>query len=283
MYTKLEPTSYCPACRMMLVMSDENSIASLGGSLARSALEVIEQDGKDVMPQSSLMTQKDSADVVHAVLKSKIDAQNLLEKSNAIQPIACLGIRLSVQTKPDQMVAAETARSCGGLIQDILDEYESVQHIAVTLDLSMHLALLQANTLPKIRTKTSWQVLFPSSKKNDSPSSIAAEYLYDWDNPFGGTDPLACPTIEYQVIDSSIGHGDPEVQAAAFTALQGQGLDLASSAGLAASVAKIISKNQVTSDSLEEVLAVVEHYKSKLDVVNDNGALRRAYVEFGYK
>lgn len=281
MYTKKEPTSYCSACRMMLVMSDENSIAALGGSLARSALEVIEQDGKDVIPQSSF---KESADVVHAVLKSKVDAQNLLEKSNAIQPIACLGIRLSVQTKPDQMVAAETARSCGGLIQDILDEYESVQHIAVTLDLSMHLALLQANTLPKIRTKTSWHVLFPLlSKKNDSPSSIAAEYLYDWDNPFGGTDPLACPTIEYQVIDSSIGHGDPDVQAAAFTALQGQGLDLASSAGLAASVATIISKNQVTSHSLEEVLTVVEHYKSKLDVVNDNGALRRAYIEFGYK
>ena len=307
------------ACRMMLVVSaddddnddDEPKWECLGGSLALSAKQLIttgnlnamNPSGPEVMWSKSLPatitspTATPNASILHVVLKSKDDAQTLLQQSNSLlQQINCLGIRISVNTQEggNQMVAPETARNCGSLLQEILDEYESVPNISLTLDLPLHLALLQANTLPKTRGKNYWQVLLPQSNTKDSSSrtsatSIAAEYLYDWDNPFGGTDPLACPTNEHRIFLLNDAQpykaGKANVQAAAFTALQGDGgLDLACCAGLAASVASVISTDPITIYSLEAVQAVVEHYQTSTNIVhNDNGALRRSYIDFGYK
>ena len=370
-------------CRRMLVVSNdevESKWECLAGSLALSAKEIITTGNFNTIntprpevtwsqsllsppqpsPSSGQITSgssSSSSNILHVVLKSKDDAQTLLQQSNSLQQqITCLGIRISVNTQDggdsgggsgstttttttnnnNIMVAPETARNIGSLLQEILDEYEIVPNICLTVDLPLHLALLQANVLPKTRgNKNYWQVLLPQQQKlfddtnKDSSSSstgaarvgavtsIAAEYLYDWDNPFGGTDPLACPTNKYcvflsydddtqQEVEEERVTTNSNVQAVAFTALLGDDgryggghLDLASSARLAASVTSVISttynKNKITTTPTttttnnnnnweDTVRAIVKNYQTRrIDTVNDNGVLRRTYIEFGYK
>lgn len=267
----------------MLVVAEEPMI-SLGASLAFSVADLLEK--KDgllynqpprvalLQSSSSLTTSpQQETDVLHVVIQSKDDALNLLQSKEMINA-SCLGVQLDVSTGT-QMVPPETAHTVGNLIQEIFNSYETTP-IAISLDLPLHLALLRENSLPKTSRHNCFQVICPEE-------SICVEYKYDWNNPFGGSDPLACGSSEYRFFNSSAGDAKG-ILAGAYTALIGYGLDTVSSAGIAASVGAVLASNPSMPDySLETAQAILDHYQTKLLVTEDNGVLRQKYIEFGYK
>jgi hypothetical protein len=65
----------------------------------------------------------------------------------------------------------------------------------------------------------------------------------------------------------------------------GYDLDAVSSAAISASLGTVVaSGNSLTPEyNLETVEAIVDHYQTNLQVIEDNGVLRQKYIEFGYK
>jgi hypothetical protein len=233
---------------------------------------------------SSLIQQQPPSppfDIVHVVVQSKEDAQNLVQSN--LQSPKCLGIQVAVDTG-NQMVAPETAQSVGALLQEIVYAHKDTR-IAMTLDLPLHLALLQANVLPKTPHHNSFHVLCgPSS--TSSTESIVVEYCYDWNNPFGGTDPLACPSKEIclKTKRDYKARASTQVQAGAYTALTGSGASIVDSVGIAASVAAVMAEQScLTEYSPDAIHDIVNHYLGRTEASEGSGILRQKYIEFGYK
>jgi hypothetical protein len=266
----------------MIIVSEEPMV-SLGSSLALSTADMLGEISVSFDQQSPPITCLESSSslntspeirqgILHIVLRGKEDAQNLLQTN--LQEITCLGIQVALSTG-NQMVAPETAQNVGTLIQEIYYHCETTP-IAMTLDLPLYLAMLQANSLPKTEKHNCFQVLC-------SEEIVSTTYSYDWNNPFGGTDPLACGSSEYRY--RVPGSFNKELVASAYTALMGYDLDAVSSAAISASLGTVVaSGNSLTPEyNLETVEAIVDHYQTNLQVIEDNGVLRQKYIEFGYK
>ncbi|KAL3926877.1 MAG: hypothetical protein SGBAC_013300 [Bacillariaceae sp.] len=187
------------------------------------------------------------------------------------------------------MVAPETAQRVGTLLQETLDATELIptnDHsltIVISLDMPLHLAMLQANCLPKTRTN---RLLFHvlQNTKGGGCNSILAEYLYDWSNPFGGTDPLACPSREFCCsLPDSKGNGSSI--AGALTALLGLGLEPSDAMGDAQVVASSVFQGQYSDFEwkigVQQFLASYSSYN--VSIRNEDGLLRKEYIAFGYK
>jgi hypothetical protein len=302
------------SCSMSTLIVAEDPLVALGAALAIATNDILpyyDDDGVldsiNKIPEdppsvtrfsssSSLIQQQQQPsppfDIAHVVVQSKEDAQNLVQSN--LQSPKCLGIQVAVDSG-NQMVAPETAQSVGALLQEILYAYEDTR-IAMTLDLPLHLALLQANVLPKTTHHNSFHVLCgPSSSSSGSSNSsssssttesIVVEYCYDWNNPFGGTDPLACPSKEV-CLNTKRDYKErvsTQVQAGAYTALRGSDASIVDSVGIAASVAAILAEQScLTEYSPDAIHDIVNHYLSRTKASEDSGILRKKYIEFGYK
>ncbi|CAJ1956109.1 unnamed protein product [Cylindrotheca closterium] len=257
-----------------------------------------------------------SFETVHTLLQGKEDAENLIMNLPRLDSVTCLGIHVVLgasssserqqqqqQQQQNKMVivAPETAQRVGGLLQEILDATETMTPtndqpltIVMSLDLPVHLAMLRANCLPKTRTNRQLFHVLQEHTKGEGCRSILAEYLYDWNNPFGGTDPLACPSREFcnssllQNEDDSPSlnkkNNGPNV-AAALTALLGLGLEPSDALRDAQIVATSVSQEQINDftwkDGVQRFLA--SYSSHNVDIRNEDGLLRKAYIEFGYK
>eukprot|EP00980_Cylindrotheca_fusiformis_P016515 scaffold4927_cov105-Cylindrotheca_fusiformis.AAC.2 len=294
----------------MLIVA-EDPLAESGASLAVATENTIHQRQQQQEPPLEVtrvssfrqVPSSSSFDIVHVTLKSKQDAEELLSQTATTTTLLstnCLGIQVCINesdtTNAQIVVDPDTAQRIGTLLQDILDTVVVQEDtvLVLTLDISLHLAMLQANCLPKTRSNNnnnnSFHLVRCGGSEHSSRSSIVVTYEYDWNNPFGGTDPLVCPSHEVYCVTTATPASSPSysssiVQAAAYTALQGLGrVSIVDSVSIAASVA-------ATALSSEKTLSVPEivnhHNQNRISTTSSspggNGILRQKYIEFGYK
>lgn len=212
-------------------------------------------------------------------------AQGILSSIPEIQSggISHLGLLLGGQ-ESQGLIPAEMAQSSAHNLQQVLgcfpsnSSQEKQRPFAfVSLSLPLHLAMMQANCLPKSNLRQdTFQVLLPEG------GSIHAHYLYD---EFG--DPLACPTQEtiLSTPPTFANASRSAAIAAAYSALRGNGMDPISSAAIAAAVATILGdsdSNQMSWSTIQRVVQLSRHIR-QYGTVDEPGALGAKWREYGYK
>lgn len=196
--------------------------------------------------------------------------------------ISLLGIHLSTATETDTTfatagnptVSPELARRCTENVKEVLNWCNSPA--VITLDLALHLSLLQAHCLPKSKKVIgdSYHVLLPEG------GGVLVDYLYD-ENSFGsGTDPLCCQTREVLVSGAPPCQLSSAVSAGAYLALRNKGTNPIDSACIAASTA---AQAHITpmGEQTESIAELCRHVRRE-GAKEAPGILRQKYKEFGY-
>jgi len=199
----------------------------------------------------------------------------------------------------------ENAMQWGKILQNILDTASSP--VGITMDLATHLSMLQANRLPRSKDilNDAWAVSSTVPFIDDPQtvggssicSSMVLEYLYDYDNPFGGLDPLLCtnkgclipspiaeiPMAEYSKRKIRMAN---EAYASAYTAMRGSGMDNITALCVANSVKAIFLEmsDKGPSYTWETVERIADYSRlTRQNVLQEEGTSRKKYKEFGYK
>jgi len=201
------------------------------------------------------------------------------------------------------MLPRDDAVQIGKTLQSLLTEGNIKPLAAVTMDFPTHLSLLQANTLPKTRgvlgdnTDNDYWALrdtvLDGLSVDDSGDGVLLEYSYDFDNYFGGSDPLACPSMGYTLSSpipvnrhrslGSLLRPANDALAAAYTAMKGYGMDPVASLCVANSV-KAVFLDAQTSYTWDTIDRIVSYSKAiRQDIQQVDGLGRKKYREFGYK
>jgi hypothetical protein len=198
----------------------------------------------------------------------------------------------------------DNAMQWGKILQNILDTASS--SVGITMDLATHLSMLQANRLPRSKDllHDAWAIsstgtTVPSFTDDLSSicSSMILEYLYDYDNPFGGLDPLLClnkgclipsPIVKIQMTEYSKGRirKANEAHASAYTAMRGSGMDNITALCVANSVKVVFLQMSDKGPSYTwDIVERVADYSRLIrqNVVQEEGTSRKKYKEFGYK
>ena len=227
--------------------------------------------------------------VLHVIIEGAGAARPLLSPSIASQ-VSFLGIEPIVppQARQMEMVLPEVAQRCGSMLQEIVNAFGSHEcqlSMAITLDLPLHLSMLQANSLPKSRTAHKDSFLCRDTK--NARDLILVDYQYDYDNPFGGTDPLSCPSREISISpagDASAGGiSNGFASAAAYTALRGNGVPALAAACIASGVGVVVDEGYPLRhdiSTVERIAALAEEAKR---AAIEQPILRKRYIDFGYK
>ena len=175
--------------------------------------------------------------------------------------------------------------------------------MAVTMDIRTHLAMLQANSLPRSRgalggDKDTWAITGSIREGASSGDGMLLEYQYDYKDPFGGCDPLLRPSAGLKIPSTSVtGTFDnvaiDDAYAAAYCALVGSGMDPAGSLAIAASVRAIFQEFGTTDDlgvfcppsyTWHVVDNIAERARqARQNIKREDGLPRKLYKEFGYK
>ena len=251
--------------------------------------------------------------ILHTATESRADKLSILANESIRNSISYFGLNLYsnlVQSGEGKFsLPKEEASDLGTRLQTFLDA-GNMDSVAISMDLPSHLAMLQANRLPKSRGVLGSNDVFAirddiqEGRNVDNGSSMTIEYNYDYENPMGGSDPLLCPSYGNCVVaPNTINH--PVVQfeansahAAAYTAMRGYGMNPISSLCVASSV-KAIFKELGSFESAEtgsparftpppynwDVIDRITEYccQSRQNVIKEEGASRKKYREFGYK
>ncbi|EJK54402.1 hypothetical protein THAOC_25973 [Thalassiosira oceanica] len=216
-----------------------------------------------------------------------------------------MGLNLkTVQSKESdgrRIMSRDTADDWGFRLSVLLADQ---QNAAVTMDMRTHLALLQANSLPKTRgvlgERDFWAIrdAVQGGLLVESPSGgVMFEYEYDYSDPFGGCDPLLRPSRGYSV---EIGSDENDTRhemindsfAVAYSCSVGSGLDPLSSLCIANAVRSTFSTlgREVSGEyippsySWRAVDRIVDYtLKARSSLKSEDGGPRRMYREFGYQ
>lgn len=235
-------------------------------------------------------------------------ANNIVTPVELLQQASFVGLHIYCTGGDDNNISLDSAQSAGTALQQIISSLPSQQGTAadssppmavVSLDLELHLALLRLNALPKDNDPAhgdSYQVFMP-----EDGSSLLVDYFYDHSNPFGGNDPLSCPSKQILIETPPT---SPSLQrnrqlAAAYTALRGQTSQTnnvpaaaTSCAAIAASVATILgdddnvsssSSSDVSWNMIERAAQLSNHIRDFGSKQQDPGFLRQQYIAYGYK
>ena len=203
------------------------------------------------------------------------------------------------------MLERESAVQAGKMLERLLMDGDTKPFAAVTMDYPTHLSLLQSNTLPKTRgilgeyTDNDYWVLrdtiFNGLRIDDNGDGVLLEYSYDYANPFGGSDPLACPSMGYVLPSplppdtqrsSSSNSLQPanEALAAAYTAMKGYGMDPVAALCIANSVRAVFLDDPQVSYSWDTIDKIVSYSQTvRQGIQQEDGLPRKRYREFGYK
>ena len=232
--------------------------------------------------------------VLHVIMEGAAAAQPLLSPSIASK-VAFLGLEpiVSEQARRMGVVLPEVAQRCGSMLQEIVEAFvgqASSPSMAITLDLPLHLSMLQANSLPKSRSVHEDSFLCRDTQ--NAGTFILVDYQYDYGNPFGGTDPLSCPTREITISPAgdvitpaeggtNIDNGSTGfASAAAYTALRGNGVPAFAAACIASSVGTVMDKSLLHFSVVERIAKLAEEAKR---AAVEQPILRKKYIDFGYK
>ena len=235
--------------------------------------------------------------VLHVIIEGAGAARPLLSPSIARQ-VSFLGIEPIVpqQARQMEMVLPEVAQRCGSMLQEIADAFGSHEcqpSMAMTLDLPLHLSMLQANSLPKSRTAHKDSFLCRDTK--NTGDFILVDYQYDYDNPFGGTDPLSCPSREITISPPGdlSGGGSPGADygytgngfasAAAYTALRGNGVPALAAACIASGVGVVVDEGHPLRHDISTVERIATLAEKAKRAAIEQPTLRKKYIDFGYK
>mmetsp|Transcript_21777 Transcript_21777/g.45803 ORF Transcript_21777/g.45803 Transcript_21777/m.45803 type:complete len:451 (+) Transcript_21777:343-1695(+) len=208
-------------------------------------------------------------------------------------------------------LSRDDATQWGETLQHLIDECQIPT--AITMDMATHLAMLRANSLPKSRglNGNSNPDVFAINDDiiqggmgidNYCCDGILFEYQYDYQNMFGGMDPLLCPSKGYSAPSPISFHrrfsdspiiieAANDAFAAAFTAMMGSssecGMDSTSCICIATAVKAVFAEmgNGVAPPdySWSTIERVVQYSRFiKEGIIEENGASRKKYKEFGY-
>lgn len=292
------------------VSSIQNAIYFLGEStddteqLLSHALQLMSR----INPSSE---SSDASPMLHTSLhsndKSKFDALSMTRNR-----FSFVGLQVETDLTPSTddgrvILPRDDAEELGNKLQTLLDGgSQSSLSAAVTMDIRTHLAMLQANSLPRSRgvlgTNSDVWAMSDCIKDGihaDNEDSLLFEYNYDYSDPFGGCDPLLRAGNAYSISTSSSEYikelNKQEVIgafSAAYTALMGSGMDPVSSMCIANSVKRVFHKLgstdgtsfQPPSYSWNTIDLIVEHSRTASErVVTVNGLARKMYKEYGYR
>ena len=201
-------------------------------------------------------------------------------------------------------LSRDDALEWGERLQNLLEECQIP--VSVTMDMATHLAMLQANSLPKSRGLLGENDVFAIRDGIqydtiiDNCDGALFEYQYDDKNSFGGRDPLICPSKGYLVPspivfnrrgNKSQMEAANDAYAAAYTAMRGSGMDPVSSICVATGVkAVFVELGNIDDDMFcppsytwNVIERMVEYSrKCRQDVAQEDGVSRKKYKEFGY-
>ena len=200
----------------------------------------------------------------------------------------------------------DNAEDFGNKLQMLLDGDKSSPSAAVAMDIRTHLAMLQANSLPRSRgmlgaNSDIWAIsdCIRGGIHFDNEDSLLFEYNYDYADPFGGCDPLLRAGNAYSVsIPSSKSMNECGKQqvtdafAAAYAALIGSGMDPISSLCIANSVKRVFYKLGIvdgatyhppsyTWNTIDLIMEFSRVASERVDTIN--GMARKVYKEYGYR
>lgn len=206
--------------------------------------------------------------------------------------ISFLGVHVNTATEMDTAFAAtgtatvspELARRCTENLKEILNWCSGDTKAVITLDLALHLSLLQAHCLPKSKhvLGDSYHVLLPEPEVG----SVLVHYLYDEESFGSGTDPLCCQTREVLINTSSAGvtvtpGQTGAVSAGAYSALRGKGINSLDSACIATSVAASSRADVPPADHVGRIAELCRQVR-RSGVKDAPGILRKKYKAVGY-
>lgn len=174
---------------------------------------------------------------------------------------------------------------------------------AVTMDVRTHLALLQANSLPKSRgvlgEKDVWAItdVIRDGLLSSNDGGMLLEYEYDYSDPFGGCDPLLRPSTGYLIpppksskTPGTANDGAHDAAyAAAYSAMVGSGMDPLSSISVAVGVKAVYRELGYGNGShpaytWNTIDRVVEYsLEAAQSIMQEDGMPRKMYREFGYR
>ena len=236
----------------------------------------------------------DTKPILHVILEGSAAARPLLSPS-ITDDIAFLGIEPTIvpkQARKLDKVTPEVAQRCGCMLQEIVDAFgghESQPSMAIMLDLPLHLSMLQANSLPKSTSAHGDSFL---CRDTSTKTTYLVDYQYDYNDPFGGTDPLRCPTREITIsaarnVEVGTGYtGSGFASAAAYTALRGNGVPSFHAACIASSVQAVIDEGEclpATSTRRYDVSMIAKLAEEVESAAIEQPVMRSRYIEFGYK
>lgn len=215
-----------------------------------------------------------------------------------------LSLKTDLSTPGDNgrfLLSRESADELGNQLHTLLDGFQS--SAAVTTDIRTHLAMLQANSLPRSRgvlggEKDIWAI-------SDTPldgmrgDGMLLEYQFDYTNPFGGSDPLSCPSTGSIIPSptSSCYSSDTseanDAYAAAYSAMVGSGMDFLQGICIATSVKAIFRElGEIDGDGIfcppSYTWSVIDQIaecslKARQNIRQEDGLSRKMYKEFGYR
>lgn len=292
------------------VSSIQNAIYFLGESTDN--MEQLLSHALQLM--SRINPSSDSSDLspmlhtsLHANDKSKFAALSMTRKRFSF---VGLQVKTDLITSTDDgrvILPRDNAEELGNKLQTLLDgDSQSPLSAAVTMDIRTHLAMLQANSLPRSRgalgtNRDVWAMsdCIKDGIHADNEDSLLFEYKYDYDDPFGGCDSLLRAENVYSISPADAEYlkefNKQEVIgafSAAYTALMGSGMDPISSMCIANSIKRVFHKLGSTDGTHYEpptyswntIDLIVEHSRTASQlVVTTNGLARKMYKEYGYR
>ena len=280
------------------ISSIQNALLYLGPSL---------NNFEQILADSLQLFSRIDQDNEHQMLYTSVEfgteqgIRQLRSLSLVCNRFAFMGLNLNTgninsQIADDRFIMSrEQAEISGSKLQSFLDE-RNPSSTAAIMDTPTHLAMLQANSLPRCKEgalgeKDTWAIKATIQDIDCDNSGVLFEYQYNYNDPFGGCDPLMCPSVGYiipQVHSSmynSMSREAKDAYAAAYSAGVGSGLDNVSSICIASSVESLFMKlGRPPVYSWATIDKIVEHsIEAGKSIKKENGLPRKLYKEYGYK
>ncbi|KAL7530779.1 hypothetical protein ACHAXR_003670 [Thalassiosira sp. AJA248-18] len=288
------------------ISSLQNAILFLGPSI-----DDYQQILANALQLLSRISKNDGTDYGDPMLHTSIDFgtesgfKTMQSLSVCRNRFSFLGLNLNTSKLADTggfLLSREKADDWGNKLQTLLDGDQL--SAAVTMDIRTHLAMLQANSLPRSRgvlgEKDIWAITdtIKDGMHIDNGDGMLLEYQFNYNDPFGGCDPLLCPSSG--MILSSPTSAQIQAQseandayAAAYSAMIGSGMDPLSSICMATSVKAAFRELGMTngdgtfcppSYSWNTIDLIAERsIKAGQSMRQEDGLARKLYKEFGYR
>lgn len=285
----------------------QNAIYFLGGS--SGSPEQMISHALQVASRISRSSENDNNNIslmlhtsLHSNDKSKFDVLSLTRNR-----FSFVGLNVETDLTPNGdgriILLRDDAEELGNKLQTLLNGESISSSAAVTMDIRSHLAMLQANSLPRSRGALGinydvWafsDCIKDGIHVDNEDSSLLLEYNYDYSDKFGGCDPLLRAGNGYWISPSSsdfLHKSSKDAFSAAYTAMMGSGMDPVSSLCIANGVKRVFHKlgrldettyhppsyRWITIDLILQYSQIAS--KSVAEV---NGLARKMYKEFGYR